>query len=110
VRNSGPVAADEVVQVYVAHEDGPAGAPRHALKAFRRVALAPGEAQTVKFTLDDRALSLVGPDGERSVEPGRVRVSVGGKQPGLVGTADAATTQVVTADLTLAGPKKVLAP
>jgi beta-glucosidase len=110
VRNAGTMAADEVVQVYLAHDDAPAGAPRRALKAFRRVALAPGQAETVRFTLDERALSLVGPDGERSVGPGRVRVSVGGKQPGVSGTADASTTQVVTAALALTGPRKTLAP
>jgi len=110
VRNAGAVIADEVVQVYVAHDDAPPGAPRHALKAFRRVTLAPGQAETVSFGLDARALSLVGPDGERTVGPGRVRISVGGKQPGLAGTADASTTQVVASTLVLAGPREALAP
>jgi beta-glucosidase len=110
VRNAGAVAADEVVQVYVAHDEPPPGAPRHALKAFRRMTLAPGQTETASFSLDARALSLVGPDGERSVGPGRVRISVGGKQPGLAGTADASTTQVVTGTLVLAGPRKTLAP
>ena len=110
VRNAGAVAADEVVQVYVAHEDAPAGAPQRALEAFRRITLAPGQAERVSFTLDERALSLVAPDGERSVGPGRVRVSVGGKQPGLTGTADTETTQVVTGTLTLTGARKGLAP
>jgi beta-glucosidase len=110
VRNAGAVAADEVVQVYLAHDDAPAGTPRHALKAFRRVTLGPGQAQTVTFSLDERALSVVVPSGERTVGPGRVKISVGGKQPGLVGTADAPTTQVVSASVTLAGSQKTLAP
>jgi beta-glucosidase len=55
VRNTGAVAADEVVQIYI-------GAPREAverqqklLKAFRRVSLNPGEEQRLTFTiaLDD---------------------------------------------------------
>jgi beta-glucosidase len=110
VRNAGAIAADEVVQVYVAHEDAPAGSPRLALKAFRRIAIGPGQSQRVSFTLDERALSVVTADGTRSVGPGRLRISVGGKQPGLTGTADAATTQVVTAPLALTGAKKALAP
>ena len=65
--------------------------PLRALKGFQRVSLKPGEKRVVRFTLDDRALSLVGPDGQRVVEPGRFTIAVGGKQPGLKGTADAAT-------------------
>ena len=64
----------------------------------------------VRFALDERAFSLVGKDGQRLVEPGRFTIAVGGKQPGLTGTADAPTTMVVTADLELAGPTKALAP
>jgi beta-glucosidase len=64
----------------------------------------------VRFSLDDRALSLVGEDGQRRVAPGRYTIAVGGKQPGLTGTADAATTMVVTADLELVGATKTLGP
>jgi beta-glucosidase len=110
VRNAGSVVADEVVQVYVTHEDAPAGAPLRALEAFRRVTLAPGHSQRVDFTLDERALSVVHPDGERRVGPGRIGISLGGKQPGLAGTADAETTQVVTGTVTLTGATKLLAP
>ena len=110
VRNAGTMAADEVVQVYLTHEDTVPGAPLRALKAFRRVRLAPGHSERVAFMLDERALSQVHPDGERRIGPGRVRIAVGGKQPGLTGTADADTTQVVTGTLTLTGATKVLAP
>ncbi len=60
----------------------------------------------MRFTLDERAFSLVGNDGRRVVEPGRFTIAVGGKQPGLSGTADAATTMVVTADVELVGAAK----
>jgi beta-glucosidase len=84
--------------------------PLRALKGFQRVSLKAGEKRVVRFTLDERALSLVGPDGQRVVEPGRFTIAVGGKQPGLKGTADAATTMVLTADLELTGAAKALAP
>jgi len=110
VRNAGPMAADEVVQLYVTDVEASGPVPIRALKAFRRVSLRPGERRAVRFTLDERAFSLVGPDGRRVVEPGRFTIAVGGKQPGLAGTADAATTMVLSADLELVGAAKTLAP
>jgi len=110
VRNEGDVPADEVVQLYVTDLEASAPVPRRALKAFRRVSLRAGESETVRFSLSERDLSVVGADGQRVVEPGRFQVAVGGKQPGLTGTADAATTQVLTAELELAGSVRTLEP
>jgi len=110
VRNAGTMTADEVVQLYVSDVEASGPVPLRTLKGFRRVSLKPGEKRVVRFTLDERAFSLVGNDGRRVVEPGRFTVAVGGKQPGLPGTADAATTMVVTADLELVGATKTLGP
>jgi beta-glucosidase len=110
VRNTGTMAADEVVQLYVTDVEASAPVPLRALKGFQRVFLRAGEKRVVRFALDERAFSLVGKEGQRLVEPGRFTIAVGGKQPGLTGTADAPTTMVVTADLELAGPTKALAP
>ena len=110
VRNAGTLAADEVVQLYVLQSDPASSAPPKALKGFQRVTLQPGEKRTVSFTLDDRAFSSVRDDGQRVVGPGRFTVAVGGKQPGLKGTADASTTMVLTADVELTGAVKALAP
>jgi beta-glucosidase len=110
VRNSGAVAADEVVQLYVSDLEASGPVPTRALKGFRRVSLRPGEKQAVRFSLDERAFSLIAPDGRRVVEPGRFTIAVGGKQPGLSGAADAATTMVLTAGVELVGPAKALAP
>jgi beta-glucosidase len=110
VRNAGAMAADEVVQLYVTDAQASGPVPLRALKGFQRVSLKPGEKRVVRFTLDERAFSLVGQDGQRVVEPGRFTIAVGGKQPGLTGTADAPTTRVVGADLELAGATKTLAP
>ena len=85
-------------------------APVRALKAFQRVTLQPGEKRLVRLALDERAFSLVAADGQRSVEPGRYTVAVGGKQPGLTGTADARTTMVLTSGVEITGAAKALAP
>ena len=51
VTNSGAVAGEEVVQLYVHQKAGSASRPRRELKGFKRVTLRPGETQTVRFPL-----------------------------------------------------------
>jgi hypothetical protein len=68
------------------------------------------EKRAVRFSLDERASSVIGVDGRRIVEPRRITIAVGGKQPGLSGTADAATTMVLTAEIELRGETKTLPP
>jgi len=59
--------------------------------------------KTVSFTLTPRQISLIDSGWERVVEPGVFEVSVGGKQPGFGGVADAATTGVVTGSFEVVG-------
>jgi beta-glucosidase len=47
VQNTGSVASDEVVQLYVGSEGSRVDRPVRELKAFQRIALAPGETKTV---------------------------------------------------------------
>ncbi|HVO11463.1 MAG TPA: beta-glucosidase BglX [Vicinamibacteria bacterium] len=51
VANTGSIAGDEVVQLYLHQKAGSDSRPRRELKGFRRVSLKPGETQTVTFTL-----------------------------------------------------------
>lgn len=81
VMNTGDYAGEEVVQLYVAHENPSVKAPIRDLRGFQRVALEPGESKRVGFTLNPRHLSLVGEDGKRFQEAGKVLVTVGGCQP-----------------------------
>lgn len=57
VTNTGDRFGKEVVQLYVADRTGAAARPEKELKAFAKVALAPGESAEVAFTLDERALA-----------------------------------------------------
>ena len=95
VANTGPVAGEEVVQLYVTAL-GREDAPIRSLEGFRRIRLEPGERQVVTFTVAPRQLALVTADGRRVLAPGAFEVSVGGKQPGFTGVADNPTTGVVT--------------
>jgi beta-glucosidase len=103
VRNTGARDGDEVVQLYVTDAEASSPVPVRALKGVRRVHLKPGELRRVNFTLTPRDLSLVDERGRRLLEPGEFRVSIGGKQPGFAGAADAATTGVVSGSFTVTG-------
>ncbi len=105
VENAGSVASDEVVQLYVSAVDGGATAPVRSLAGFQRIFLQAGERRPVSFTLAPRALSLVDDAGQRFVAPGTYEVSVGGKQPGFRGLADAATTEALTTRVRVAGAR-----
>jgi beta-glucosidase len=56
VANTGVVAGDEVVQLYVHQKAGSDSRPMRELKGFRRVTLRPGETQTVRFPLGPEEL------------------------------------------------------
>jgi beta-glucosidase len=101
VENAGDRAGEEVVQLYVAHPEAPVPAPIRSLEGFRRIALRPGERTRVAFRLTPRQLSLVDPQGRWMQPPGAVSFSLGGKQPGFRGDADASTTECVTARVEL---------
>ena len=81
VSNVGKVAGDEVVELYLTFPAVP-GAPRRALRGFKRVHLGPGESQVVQFSLAPRDLSMVTAAGEPAIAQGQYTVSIGGGQPG----------------------------
>ena len=81
VHNTGARAGDEVVQLYLSYPPTSPRNPIRQLRGFARVHLAPGETQTVRFTLGPAELALVNDAGQRVVEAGEYRVSVGGGQP-----------------------------
>jgi beta-glucosidase len=51
VTNTGPVAGDEVVQLYIHQRAGSDSRPRRELKGFERLTLQPGETKKVSFLL-----------------------------------------------------------
>lgn len=83
VENSGPRLGDEVVQLYLQDVAASWPVPQLQLQGFSRLRLAPGEKQTVQFTLTPEQMSLVDADGRWVLEPGDFKVWVGGQQPHL---------------------------
>jgi beta-glucosidase len=102
VRNTGQVAGDEVAQFYVSDLDASVPVPQQSLVAFRRVTLAPGESQQLALTITPEMLMLVNDEGERVLEPGRFRLTVGGSSPGphaaALGAPEPATVEFEVTD------------
>jgi beta-glucosidase len=70
VQNTGGVAGDEVVQLYIHQQSGSASRPVRQLKGFEKVTLAPGERKTVNFTLGKDELTYWSPSEKKwVVEP-----------------------------------------
>ncbi len=78
VRNTGKMAGDEVVQLYIHDVVSSVTRPVKELKGFKRVTLAPGAATTVDFTLDSHAFALWDKDMKHVVEPGAFEIMAGG--------------------------------
>jgi beta-glucosidase len=77
VSNTGSVAGDEVVQLYIRDTQAALTRPVLELKNFLRVSLQPGESKTVTFQLPIAQLGYHGRDGAYVVEPGSIEVFIG---------------------------------
>ncbi len=77
VTNAGTRPGAETVQLYVRDVVSSVTTPVMQLRGFRKVALRPGEAQTVTIPLRARDLALYDRQMKRVVEPGVFNVMVG---------------------------------
>ncbi len=77
VANTGRLAGDEVVQLYVRDDEASVTRPLIELKRFQRVTLQPGERRTVTFDLKPNDLALWNMEMKRVVEPGTFTISAG---------------------------------
>jgi beta-glucosidase len=70
ITNTGSVAGDDVVQLYLHENYTSILQPVEKLEGFRRVTLAPGQTKTVTFTLGRQNLGFYNDQGQFVVEPG----------------------------------------
>jgi beta-glucosidase len=88
ITNRGTRAAEEVVQLYIRDRAASITRPVREMKAFRKIALAPGESETVRFRLRREQLLFIGRDNKPTVEPGQfdVWVAPSAEAPGVHAT------------------------
>jgi beta-glucosidase len=78
LRNSGGRAGEEVAQLYLRDRVASVTRPVKELKAFQKVALAPGESRRLTFLLGEAELGFYNNQRQFVVEPGEFDVMVGG--------------------------------
>jgi beta-glucosidase len=103
VENAGTREGDEVVQLYLTDVAASVRVPIRSLAGVERVHLKPGERRVINFTVEPHQLAVITDDGRTVVEPGDFKVTIGGKQPGFTGTADAATTSFIEGRFSVTG-------
>jgi len=74
-------ACDEVVELYLTHENAGDSAALFALKGFQRVSLAAGDSIRVQFTLTPEQMAVVDAKGHSVVPSGKIGISIAGSLP-----------------------------
>jgi beta-glucosidase len=77
VTNSGSLAGEEVVQLYVRDEYASLPRPIKELRGYARVALEPGQTKSITFRLPVDTLAFYDDGGNLTLEPGSFHVMVG---------------------------------
>lgn len=77
VTNTGRMAGDEIVQLYIRDEVSSVTRPVKELKDFRRIHLEPGQTRTIQFMITPDKLSFLNENMQRVVEPGVFDIMVG---------------------------------
>ena len=88
VTNRGTRAAEEVAQLYIHDRTASITQPVRLLKAFHKIALAPGQSEVVQFTLRASDLAFLGVADRPVVEPGTfdVWIAPSAESDGVQGT------------------------
>jgi beta-glucosidase len=77
VKNTGKLAGEEVVQLYIRDLVASISRPVKELKNFRKVMIQPGETKEIEFIIKPDDLSFYNPNGQFIVEPGAFKTWVG---------------------------------
>ena len=77
LKNTGKVAGEEVVQLYLKDKFGSVVRPVLELKDFQKLKLNAGESKTIEFTIDKEKLSFYNNKLEWDAEPGDFEVMIG---------------------------------
>lgn len=92
VKNTGIVAGDEIVQLYVHDKVASLVRPVKELKGFARVSLEPGKRCRVTFDLSAEMLSFIASGEHRIVESGSFAIMVGRSSEDIVWSHEISVT------------------
>ena len=84
ITNSGKMAGDEVVQLYIHDIISSVTTYEKCLRGFERVHLLPGESKEVKFTLHPRDFQLLNRFNEWVIEPGLFDIMIGASSENIL--------------------------
>lgn len=87
VKNTGGVAGTEIAELYIRKMVASVTRPVEELKGFQRVFLNPGESKRINFTLTPEMLEYYGVDMKKIIEPGVIKVMVGGSSDDVLSTS-----------------------
>ncbi len=82
VGNTGPVKAEEAVQIYISDIEASVRVPKYRLCGFKRVSLSPGQFETVTFRISPEMMRVISEEGKEFLEAGTFRLTAGGASPG----------------------------
>jgi beta-glucosidase len=77
VKNTGRLAGEEVVQLYIRNRVASISRPVKELKAFKKLMIQQGETKEVEFILKPEELGFYNSDGKFLIEPGAFKIWVG---------------------------------
>ena len=104
ITNTGTVAGEEIVQLYLHDVQAQLTRPVIQLAGYSRVPLQPGQSARVAFTLHADRTAFTGIDGTRIVEPGDIDVHLGASAADL----RCSDTFTLTGGLRTVGTDRVL--
>lgn len=86
IKNTGEKAGDEVVQLYISHQNSKVTRPIKELKGFQRISLNPQETKTVRLKLDAADLQYWNTKKKQfEVEKDKIKVMVGASSADIKG-------------------------
>jgi beta-glucosidase len=85
VKNTGPAAGDEVVQLYVKNMESERVQPLKKLRAFKRISLKPGESKTIQFDLSGEDFRFWNEEkGGWDLDPGEFEIQIGNSSQNIL--------------------------
>jgi len=96
VKNTGAIAGQEIIQLYLRDVESSVYRPEKELKGFAKVSLEPGEEKTVTIELNERSFAFYNPDSHAwQVESGKFEILVGASSRDirLLGTVTVTSAQ-----------------